>query len=176
MKVIQISLNDLLAAIISIVAGLLLLIFPQQSIEVITYGVGIVSIIYGVIRVVDYFKHRDISPLFAGELILGVALLGVGLFSFLNPGGLFAFLPIFMGFLVIVEGIAKFQSALMLRQFAYPRWAVALILSLIIIALGVVLITNPFGALLVTVQMLGAVILVDGLIGLWIGLVFRRKF
>ena len=106
MKTIQIELNDFLAAIIGIAAGLLLLVFPQEAINVITYGIGIVSLVYGVVRIVDYFKNRDISPFFAGELILGVVLVGIGLFSFLNPGGIFAILPIIFGILVLVEGIS----------------------------------------------------------------------
>lgn len=122
MKTIQIELNDFLAAIIGIAAGLLLLVFPQEAINVITYGIGIVSLVYGVVRIVDYFKNRDISPFFAGELILGVVLVGIGLFSFLNPGGIFAILPIIFGILVLVEGISKLQRALMLRRYGYPRW------------------------------------------------------
>ena len=159
MKTIQIELNDFLAAIIGIAAGLLLLVFPQEAINVITYGIGIVSLVYGVVRIVDYFKNRDISPFFAGELILGVVLVGIGLFSFLNPGGIFAILPVIFGILVLVEGISKLQRALMLRRYGYPRWVAALVLAIAIMVLGVVLVLNPFGALVMTVRVLGAVIL-----------------
>ena len=170
MKTIQIELNDFLAAIIGIAAGLLLLVFPQEAINVITYGIGIVSLVYGVVRIVDY------SPFFAGELILGVVLVGIGLFSFLNPGGIFAILPIIFGILVLVEGISKLQRALMLRRYGYPRWVAALVLAIAIMVLGVVLVLNPFGALVITVRVLGAVILVDGLTGLWVSLILKKNF
>ena len=173
MKTIQIELNDFLAAIIGIAAGLLLLVFPQEAINVITYGIGIVSLVYGVVRIVDYFKNRDISPFFAGELILGVVLVGIGLFSFLNPGGIFAILPVIFG---ILEGISKLQRALMLRRYGYPRWVAALVLAIAIMVLGVVLVLNPFGALVMTVRVLGAVILVDGLTGLWVSLILKKNF
>ena len=176
MKTIQIELNDFLAAIIGIAAGLLLLVFPQEAINVITYGIGIVSLVYGIVRIVDYFKNRDISPFFAGELILGVVLVGIGLFSFLNPGGIFAILPIIFGILVLVEGISKLQRALMLRRYGYPRWVAALVLAIAIMVLGVVLVLNPFGALVMTVRVLGAVILVDGLTGLWVSLILKNEF
>ena len=172
MKTIQIELNDFLAANIGIAAGLLLLVFPQEAINVITYGIGIVSLVYGVVRIVDYFKNRDISPFFAGELILGVVLV----FSFLNPGGIFAILPIIFGILVLVEGISKLQRALMLRRYGYPRWVAALVLAIAIMVLGVVLVLNPFGALVMTVRVLGAVILVDGLTGLWVSLILKKNF
>ena len=113
---------------------------------------------------------------FAGELILGVVLVGIGLFSFLNPGGIFAILPIIFGILVLVEGISKLQRALMLRRYGYPRWVAALVLAIAIMVLGVVLVLNPFGALVMTVRVLGAVILVDGLTGLWVSLILKKNF
>ncbi len=134
------------------------------------------ALVYGIVRIVDYFKNRDISPFFAGELILGVVLVGIGLFSFLNPGGLFAILPFIFGILVLVEGISKLQRALMLRRYGYPRWVAALVLAIAIMVLGVVLVLNPFGALVMTVRVLGAVILVDGLTGLWVSLILKKNF
>ena len=106
MKTIHIEVNDFLAAIIGIAAGVLLVIFPQESLNVITYGIGIISLVYGVLRIISYFRNKSLSPFFAGELFLGIVLVAIGLFSFLNPGGIFAVLPIVLGILVLVEGIS----------------------------------------------------------------------
>lgn len=109
MKTIHIEVNDFLAAVIGIAAGVLLVIFPQESLNVITYGIGIISLVYGVLRIISYFRNKSLSPFFAGELFLGIVLVAIGLFSFLNPGGIFAVLPIVLGILVLVEGISKLQ-------------------------------------------------------------------
>ena len=113
MKTIHIEVNDFLAAIIGIAAGVLLVIFPQESLNVITYGIGIISLVYGVLRIISYFRNKSLSPFFAGELFLGIVLVAIGLFSFLNPGGIFAVLPIVLGILVLVEGISKLKRGLM---------------------------------------------------------------
>ena len=102
MKTIHIEVNDFLAAVIGIAAGVLLVIFPQESLNVITYGIGIISLVYGVLRIISYFRNKSLSPFFAGELFLGIVLVAIGLFSFLNPGGIFAVLPIVLGILVLV--------------------------------------------------------------------------
>ena len=106
MKTIHIEVNDFLAAVIGIAAGVLLVIFPQESLNVITYGIGIISLVYGVLRIISYFRNKSLSPFFAGELFFGIVLVAIGLFSFLNPGGIFAVLPIVLGILVLVEGIS----------------------------------------------------------------------
>ena len=64
----------------------------------------------------------------------------------------------------------------MLRRYGYPRWVAALVLAIAIMVLGVVLVLNPFGALVMTVRVLGAVILVDGLTGLWVSLILKKNF
>ena len=46
--------------------------------------------------------------------------------------------------------------------------------AVLIALLGVLLILNPFGALVITVRVLGGVILVDGIMGIWVGLTMKK--
>ena len=170
MKSIHIELDEYVMAGIGIIAGLLLLVFPQQSLNVITYAIGAVALIYGILKIVSYFRNREYSPLFTWELIL----VGIGIFSFTNPGGIFAILPIILGVLVLIEGISKAQRAMMLQKYGYPKWRAALLAAVLIALLGVLLILNPFGALVITVRVLGGVILVDGIMGIWVGLTMKK--
>ena len=176
MKTIHIEVNDFLAAIIGIAAGVLLVIFPQESLNVITYGIGIISLVYGVLRIISYFRNKSLSPFFAGELFLGIVLVAIGLFSFLNPGGIFAVLPIVLGILVLVEGISKLQRGLMLKNYGYQRWVAATVVAGCIIALGILLIFNPFNALVITMRVLGIVLAADGIAGLWVNFIIKQYY
>lgn len=51
---------------------MLLVIFPQESLNVITYGIGIISLVYGVLRIISYFRNKSLSPFFAGMLFYGL--------------------------------------------------------------------------------------------------------
>ena len=53
MKSIHIELDEYVMAGIGIIAGLLLLVFPQQSLNVITYAIGAVALIYGILRILS---------------------------------------------------------------------------------------------------------------------------
>ena len=132
MKSIHIELDEYVMAGIGIIAGLLLLVFPQQSLNVITYAIGAVALIYGILKIVSYFRNREYSPMFTWELILGIILVGIGIFSFTNPGGIFAILPIILGVLVLIEGISKAQRAMMLQKYGYPKWQAALLAAVLI--------------------------------------------
>ena len=174
MKQLQFGGSEYLAALGGIVAGAVLVFFPSQAIDVITYGIGILSLIYGLMKVISYLRNRELSAFFIGELVLGIFLLGIGLFCLMNPGGIFALLPIVLGILVLVEGISKVQRAWMLRRYAYPKWIGAMVTGILIAVLGAVLIFNPFGALVVTVRIMGVLLIADGITGAWFNVVFNR--
>ena len=61
MKSIHIELDEYVMVGIGIIAGLLLLVFPQQSLNVITYAIGAVALIYGILKIVSYFRNREYS-------------------------------------------------------------------------------------------------------------------
>ena len=105
-----------------------------------------------------------------------VLLVAIGLFSFLNPGGIFAVLPIVLGILVLVEGISKLQRGLMLKNYGYQRWVAATVVAGCIIALGILLIFNPFNALVITMRVLGIVLAADGIAGLWVNFIIKRYY
>ena len=58
----------------------------------------------------------------------------------------------------------------------YDNWWVALLLSLLTVALGVVLICNPFTIVDTVVRIIGAFLVYDGLSDMWIlSRVFKTK-
>lgn len=174
MKSIKVELDEYMMAILSILAGGVLIIFPEQSINILTYAVGVMSLVYGVVKIVSYFRNRELSYLYFIEMILGIILVGIGIFSFVNPGGIFAILPIILGIFVIIEGVSKIQRAKVLKQFGCEQWKWALLIGLLIGVMGIFLIVNPLEVLVVTVRVMGAVLLADGIVGIWVGLMMNR--
>ena len=174
MKSIKVELDEYMMAVLGILAGGLLVVFPEQSINILTYAIGIMSLVYGVVKIVSYFRNREMSYLFVMEMILGIILVGIGIFSFVNPGGIFAVLPIILGILVIIEGVSKIQRAKWLREYGSPKWKIILLVGLLIGILGIVLVVNPFNALVLTVRIMGAVMLADGVAGLWVGFMLNK--
>lgn len=75
---------------------------------------------------------------------------------------------------MLIEGVSKIQRALMLKNYQYPRWGTAMVLGAAITGLGLLLVINPFEALVVTVRILGVVLVGDGIAGLWVSLALRK--
>ena len=49
-----------------------------------------------------------------------------------------------------------------------------MVTGILIAVLGAVLIFNPFGALVVTVRIMGVLLIADGITGAWFNVVFNR--
>mgnify|MGYP000834549201 CR=1 FL=1 len=77
---------------------------------------------------------------------------------------------------VLVEGISKLQRGLMLKNYGYQRWVAATVVAGCIIALGILLIFNPFNALVITMRVLGIVLAADGMAGLWVNFIIKRYY
>lgn len=85
-------------------------------------------------------------------------------------------LPIVLGILVLVEGILQAQRGLMLKNSRLSALGGSHGGAGCIIALGILLIFNPFNALVITMRVLGIVLAADGIAGLWVNFIIKRYY
>ena len=72
-KVKQIKFNFVVAAILYIVLGLVLLLWPDTSSSVICYAIGAVLLIHGVIGIIAFLSSRNKNAVLALQLVVSVA-------------------------------------------------------------------------------------------------------
>ena len=76
-------------------------------------------------------------------------------------------MPFILGLYLIFDGVVKLQAALDIKKEGYQKWGILLLLAVLMIALGVVILLNPFHSAQVLTAFIGACMLVDGVINLW---------
>lgn len=156
--------NWMFSAILSIVLGLILLIFPGITIRVVCFLLAGLSLIFGVTRMIRYFKQEAAYPeFFRGDLMVGLFAIAIGLFMLLRADLVVQFIPIIFGIVLMASGIAGIQRAVDAQRSGYDRWGVLLALAILTIALGVLLLINPFGPVKVAVAVIGASLIYEGI-------------
>ncbi len=175
MKTIHIEVNDFLAAIIRIAAGVLLVIFPQESLNVITYGIGIISLVYGVLRIISYFRNKSLSVFCRGAVFRDCAGSHRTVF-FSQSGRYLCGAADCTGYPGAGGGHLQAAKRADAQNYGYQRWVAATVVSVCIIALGILLIFNPFNALVITMRVLGIVLAADGIAGLWVNFIIKRYY
>lgn len=154
----------LISSLISVVLGLVLLLFPGIAIQVVCYLLGGLALIYGVMRIIRYARQGDVYPeLFRGDLMIGLFLLAIGLFIVCRVEFVAGFIPVVFGIALLASGIGGVQRAMDAKRAGYERWLFLLVLAALTIALGLVLTMNPFASAQVAVAVIGASLIYDGI-------------
>ena len=134
-----------ITAICAIVLGLLILFMPDIALITITQILAIVILVLGVMRLASYFKNSSTSG-YNGDLSIGILMVIAALFCFFKAGTVVTFITILLGFGIILEGIAKCQTAAELKRASFAHWGYLMLVAAINIILGVIVLLNPFAA------------------------------
>lgn len=143
--------------------GLALMIWPEISAETFCLIIGAVSLIYGIVKIVGYFRQGAAAySLFQLDLAGGIFLVVIGTILLIHPAYILTILPVVVGFYMIIDGVVKVQTSIDAKRYGLRAWWLVLACALLCVGLGVYLLFNPFegGALLMVV--IGVSILFDG--------------
>ncbi len=160
--------NYTVSAVICIIIGLVLVIWPGTSTQVVCKVLGAVLFIYGVMQILLYIFARERSLYLQGMLLLGVIFGVVGAFILLKPEMIIAAVPIIMGIIIVIHGLHNAVQAIKLKSLHYDKWWLALLLGSVTIILGGVLIYNPFRVVDTVVRVIGVFLIYDGISDIWI--------
>ncbi len=172
----SLKVNYSLSAVICVILGIVLLVWPGQSTQVVCMVLGIVLGGFGLIQIILYLATKEKTMVSHSMMMLGVVLAVIGGWIALKPETIIKAVPMIVGILIVIHGFHNAVQAIDLKKMQYDNWWVALLLSLLTVALGVVLICNPFTIVDTVVRIIGAFLVYDGLSDMWIlSRVFKTK-
>ncbi len=172
----SLKVNYSLSAVICVILGIVLLVWPGQSTQVVCMVLGIVLGGFGLIQIILYLATKEKTMISHSMMMLGVVLAVIGGWIVLKPETIIKAIPMIVGILIVIHGLHNAVQAIELKKMQYDNWWVALLLSLLTVALGVVLICNPFTIVDTVVRIIGAFLVYDGLSDMWIlSRVFKTK-
>lgn len=172
----SLKVNYSLSAVICVILGIVLLVWPGQSTQVVCMVLGIVLGGFGLIQIILYLATKEKTMVSHSMMMLGVVLAVIGGWIVLRPETIIKAVPMIVGILIVIHGFHNAVQAIDLKKMQYDNWWVALLLSLLTVALGVVLICNPFTIVDTVVRIIGAFLVYDGLSDMWIlSRVFKTK-
>ncbi len=172
----SLKVNYSLSAVICVILGIVLLVWPGQSTQVVCMVLGIVLGGFGLIQIILYLATKEKTMVSHSMMMLGVVLAVIGGWIVLKPETIIKAVPMIVGILIVIHGFHNAVQAIDLKKMLYDNWWVALLLSLLTVALGVVLICNPFTIVDTVVRIIGAFLVYDGLSDMWIlSRVFKTK-
>ena len=148
-------------SILSLLAGIAMVIWPGASVITICYVVGSAAILVGAVRLAGYFSKDSYNLNFQFDFAMGLVFLILGTVLIFHPGDTVAVLHFSVGILVLVDSVFKLQTALDAKHFGLKKWWVMLLCALLCAGLGLVLVILPFRTAEILVRVTGAALAVN---------------
>lgn len=157
-----------LGAVCFALLGLILVIWPGTSAALACRAVGAALLLYGGAQCIQMLCVQGRTFLGTAVLLVNLVIAVVGLWVLLFPEMVLSAIPVITGIILLVHGVQNVGEAMTLYSHGYSRWWAALLMGIVTLALGIVLILNPFTAVEVTFRVIGLFLICDGLSDLWI--------
>lgn len=156
--------SNIIMGLMYIIIGALIAFNPLLTQIVLIYIIGILAIFYGVNLIVRYFRGFNGYISIIIDLIMGILLVGSGIYVLFNPVISSLTLPMVAGIYLIVDAIVKIPASYQAyKVFDIPLWII-LITILIPFILGLLLVLEPFNTAMQIVMITGIFFIISGII------------
>ncbi|MGW3356139.1 HdeD family acid-resistance protein [Streptomyces bungoensis] len=160
----------LLSALVTLVPGVLILVWPDETLHVLAVAIGLYLLLTGALRFVTAFSRGG-----AGERVVGVLLAVVyvvaGVLCLRNPLQTITALSIIVGLVWLVSGILTLYTALAAENL--PHRGLVLGAALLGIVAGILVLALPTESARALTRLLGLWLVLLGLVELGVAFAWR---
>ena len=170
--------SALISAAMYILAGLLLIFYPEISVTVVCKILGICVLAVGILKVMNWFILDLRSSLMRNDLLYGLIAVIVGIVILTRQEMLLDFIPLVTGLIICISGLGKLQSSAIAVRIGYSNALIYFLLSIVSIVFGVwvmFFVQGMFAAKTVF-MLIGAGLLFSGLSDLFVTVFLSAKY
>lgn len=132
----------ILTSVLGIVLGVILIVFPNVSLDIMCKLIGIACLCFGIGSFVLYFASSKEAG--TTGIVFGLCLLLLGLWIVFNTATVIKLLIVIFGIVVLIRGFIEVAQALEMKQYQYDKWWITLIISAVTVIFGFIILMNPF--------------------------------
>ena len=155
----RIKLTAFITAILTIALGVVLIMYPAETMLIAVRIVGGFLLLLGGVGAVSGFISDNHGKVFMiGSLI--IAFLGVWLLAM--PQTAASLIPMFMGVVLVIDALEDFKLAYEAKTHEASGWVYQILVGVIGIVMGVVCICKAFGVMEFAVIFIGVFLIFDG--------------
>jgi uncharacterized membrane protein HdeD (DUF308 family) len=155
----------LFRSIICIVAGVLMIIFPETFIKAVVVAIGILLALYGVVAFLNSYKKTVKDATTHAILVSGIVSLILGVILVLSPAFFTQVFIAALGVLLIGLAVLQLFEIRLLRQYAPKVLPFNYLSPLLLLTFGLVVVINPQSIANIILLICAAGIIYSGLSG-----------
>ncbi len=153
--------------------GVFIVLQPDSSLRIITYCLGTVIVLLGLIDLITFLINKEDRGALWYLMVRSIAFFILAAFTFVKSEYVSSILPFLFGFLLSIDGLYKIVTGIQIKK-SLNTWSSVLILGIAILAVGVIIVLNPFKVAKLTMQVIGVSLILDGVFNIWTQINHRR--
>lgn len=167
--------GSLFSSLVYVILGLVLILVPGLTMTtLVRIGAGAL-IATGIFDLLRYVFHKESDGKLNNRLVTGVILTIAGGILMSKPTLVINLVPTILGIALMIEGLVKLQRAIDLFRMKYTKWLSVLLVAAISLAIGILVLTNPFNTARTLVVIIGIGLVFAGLTGVIVNLVVNGQ-
>lgn len=171
-------------AFVMIAIGVFCLLRPEDILIILCRLIGLALLVFGLILIISAMigmssEGERGSSFPTSSLVIGLIVAAVGAFIVFKPESIVSFISILIAVFLFFYGINDLTQMQMMYKYQDGAWWIALIGGVIAIALGLLIIMNPFGTGTLIVRVAGVSLIYAGVSSFIINMRcsrYERKF
>ena len=171
----QLKWSIIVMAIAYIVLGVVLIMYPSQVQNLISYILAFALIAMGIVNLIQYTRLDTNQIVNSYDLVLGFSTMIGGILIIINVERFEQLVLIVMGFMILVSGVMKLQSSVNLMRLRSTSWQVPFAMAMICIVYGIIMLINPFGAGGFFFAMMGIGFILSGITDIIVSVMFSVR-
>ncbi len=154
-------------SVVCILAGVLLVMFPGASADVISNIIGYSLILSGAVNVVTYFLLDLQVSLFRNDFVIGVVLCLLGILVIVEKEAFQNLIPFLLSIVIVASGVTKLQNAIDMRRLKAKKNMSQVVLALVSIVFGLFVMFGKINGTELLFTLIGAGFIYSGITDLY---------
>ena len=168
--------SSILTSLLLVILGILLVAFSDETIIAISYFIGGVLVLIGVVGIIDYVRKIKTNYKSELDLIYGIVTIILGVLIITHPKSIASIINYVLGVIIIINSASKFNYSLQLRSSSNNIWKTTMLVSILTGICGIVLIFNPFKTASAIISIIGIIIIVYGVLDIVSTIFIKRNY
>ena len=126
----------LLLAILLCTCGMLIIIYPNESMTTVSYIIGAITLIGGIVQVIKILADRRRGAGFAFSIITAAVTVIAAIVALIFPGEVMTVYPMIIGLFIVIDGAFKLHTVINSKRYKMKMWWLLLIIACIAILGG----------------------------------------
>ena len=157
----------LISSIVLLLLGIAFIVWPGEAARTLARIIAAVITLVAAFEIVMFFFARKKGFTDISAILTGTVLAILGIYLLVKPDSLLNFFNIIFGIIIIIMGLDHLFQAIFIIRHIRGLWWVTLIVGIAAVAMGVIILINPFSVATTAMTIIGISMVVEALGGFW---------